>query len=133
MRQFWGWFQRHASDATIGADEQSPAVILTFPSGSWSRDRCDTAIRLSSCTPFERILVKTRMSVYEIIVLSPRIGEVLIRGGRFFPEFTRALLSGSTIGGSALKLRTIETGGRLELRVGDQIFTTSTVQDASRQ
>ena len=90
------------------------------------------AIHLDSCLPFDRIAVRTHSSDYEVIVLPGSAGEVLVRGGRYFTTFQRAALSGSTFGGTAIRLRSIEVGGQLELRVGGQPITTSTIEAVSR-
>ena len=94
-------------------------------------DACQ-AIHLDSCVPFDRIAVRTRRSDYEVVVLPGSAGEVLVRGGDMFSEFRRARLAGSTFGGSAIRMRTIEVGGQLELRVDGQPIVTSTIQAVSR-
>jgi hypothetical protein len=91
----------------------------------------DDAIRLDSCRVFEWIVVRTRRSVYDIIVLAGKVGEVMVRGGRFFPEFRRARFAGSTAGGSALKLRSICVGLNMELNVDGKRVVTSKVQAIS--
>jgi hypothetical protein len=90
------------------------------------------AIHLDSCVPFERIVVRTRRSDYEVVVLPGNDGEVLVRGGLMFGEFRRATLTGSTFGGSAIRVGMIEVGGQLELRVDGQPIVTSTIQAVSR-
>jgi hypothetical protein len=87
----------------------------------------EDAIRLTSCRQFETIAVNTRRSVYEIVVLDGRTGDILVRGGSDFPEFRRVMFVGSTAGGSAIKLNTIDIGLRMELRVGDETVITSPV------
>ena len=67
----------------------------------------------------------------ELIVLTPGTAEVMVRGGAFFPEFTRARISGSSLGGSFLKLHTIHEGFRMELAEGGRVVITSPVQDVS--
>jgi hypothetical protein len=89
------------------------------------------AIHLDSCLPFERIAVRTRMSHYEVIVLPGHSGKVLVRGGRYFTTFQHAGLAGSTCGGSAIRLRTIEVGCRLELQVNGMPIVTSTIEAVS--
>jgi len=58
-------------------------------------------------------------------VLSPATGEILVRGGAFFPVVTKARLAGASLGGSFLKRHGIYVGFRLEF-VSDQtpIITT---------
>ena len=53
-------------------------------------------------------------------------GEVIVRGGRFFPEPTRAVILGSSLGGAFLKLRGIYCGFALEVyAIGTRIVTSS--------
>jgi hypothetical protein len=63
----------------------------------------------------ESLAVRTTNSLYEITVLNGRTGEVLVRGGEFFPARTPARLEGSTFGGSILKSRGIYVGLRMEI------------------
>jgi hypothetical protein len=90
--------------------------------------QAEEAIQLDLCLAFQQILVRTRRSVYEVIVLCGETGEVLVRGGQFFPDFQRARIEGSTAGGSAVKLRSICVGLHMELNVGGKVFFTSTIQ-----
>ena len=91
------------------------------------------AVCLDACRQFERIVVHTRASVYEVIVLRGDKGSVLVRGGRKFPEFRCAVLAGSTGGGRALKLNTIDVGLRMEFCADDRVIVTSPVKAVIRQ
>jgi hypothetical protein len=48
----------------------------------------------------EKLMVRTWNNVYEITLIDGRSGEVLVRGGQYFPELTPARLAGATLGGS---------------------------------
>ena len=76
----------------------------------------------------ETLTVWTENSIYEVNVICGRIGEILIRGGRFFPEFTPARLAGSSLGGSFLKLRGIYVGFSLEIHFEKRLIITSRVR-----
>jgi hypothetical protein len=93
----------------------------------------ETAIRLDSCRQFETIRVNTSGSVYELIVLNGDSGDVIVRGGRTFPEFSRAVFAGSKAGRCALKKNTIEVGLPMDFHVGRTIVITSGVKAISRQ
>jgi hypothetical protein len=101
----------------------SAAVLSTWHSHRW-----DNGINLSQLAALDRVLVRTRNSLYEIIVSSPASGDVVVRGGEFFPEFTRARVAGATLGGSFLKLRSIHVGFRLEFTLGQNFVLTSPVE-----
>ena len=94
----------------------------------------DNVIRLASCAEFDWVVVRTCGGhVYDIVVLSGATGAVMVRGGRFFPDFRRATVVGSTFGGSAVKLRTICAGLHLELKVDGKSIVTSSVTEVSRR
>jgi hypothetical protein len=82
---------------------------------AWSDCDWTHGIQLDQLPELETLAVRTKNSVYEITVLCGRTGEVLVRGGNFFPEWTPALLAGSTFGGSILKAGGIYVGMRMEI------------------
>jgi hypothetical protein len=91
------------------------------------------SIDLGSCAVRETIVVKTRASVYELIVLRGDEGDVLVRGGSHFTEFQRILFVGSTANGGSLHPRTIDIGLRMQFICGDRLVITSAVQSLSRR
>ena len=88
------------------------------------------SIHIHSCAEFETIIVTTRSSVYELIVLPGDEG-VLVRGGSHFTEFRRALFLGSTAEDASFAPGTIDTGRRLQFICGDRVFITSAVESLS--
>ncbi len=94
----------------------------------WSAREWTDGVQVERLQPLERLVVRTRNSTYEITVLSPGAGEVMVHGGRFFPDPTRALLSGATVGGSCLKIRGIYVGFAIELRRDGETVITSPVR-----
>ena len=82
---------------------------------AWSDEQWTKGIQIDQMAELETLTVRTQNSVYEITVLCGRTGEVLVRGGKFFPEWTPALLAGSTFGGSLLKMGGIYVGMRMEI------------------
>src|SRR5688572_24393835 len=49
------------------------------------------SIQIDSCSAREKIVVTTRSSVYELVILRGDRGSICVRGGRHFPKFRRAL------------------------------------------
>jgi len=91
----------------------------------WSDQHWRAGVDLAGLAGLEQFTVRTKNTTYEITVLSPAAGEVMVRGGRFFPEHTRAQLTGCSLGGSFIKLRTIHPGFLMEfLHAGRRIVTT---------
>ncbi len=85
-------------------------------------------IGLVDVDAFTTLVVQTENSVYHITILQPHAREVLVQGGAFFPERTRARLSGSSFGGSCLKLGWVGVGLRMEFHFDDQWIVTSHVR-----
>jgi hypothetical protein len=94
--------------------------------------RLGDQVELDSCPESEWITVKTSRSTYDVVVLSGDTGTVMVRGGRLFPEFRRATITGSLLGGIAVKLRTIAVGFNLEFVVDGTSVITSRIRAISR-
>lgn len=75
-------------------------------------------IDVRAAEPLVPILVTTRNSLYRIIPLRWGSSDVLVQGGLFFPDPTKARLAGSTFGGSFLKMYWIKIGMHLEIDPG---------------
>lgn len=91
-------------------------------------DIWDGGVQLETCPEFERILVETQNTPYELIVVHGEDGQVLVRGGTHFPEFQPAMVAGATAGGSWVKLTGIYLGLRMELHARHKVIITSPVQ-----
>jgi hypothetical protein len=108
----------------------TPAQIQTL--GDRPTGPAANAMRLDSCARWEAIVVSTQSSVYELIVLDGKCGNVLMRGGKHLPDFRPVTLIGATTGGRALRQNVIDVDFRMELRVDHQILVTSPVRIISR-
>lgn len=93
------------------AGERVPraAMLDAWAEGDWPE-----GVRIDRLAELETLAVRTAYSVYEITVLNGSKGEVLVRGGQYFPEWTPAILSGCTLGGTFLKRGGIVPGMRME-------------------
>lgn len=100
------------------------SLLSTWANHDWNQD---SGVQVETLRDMDRILVRTYNSVYELIVRSGTHGDVMIRGGKFFPAFTRILLSGSSLGGSFLKRLGIYVGFRMELFLDGETIITSPV------
>jgi hypothetical protein len=94
---------------------------------SWNTYSWKDGVRLDQLAPLDRVTARTRNSTYEIVVVAPATGEVLVRGGSFFPEFTPIRLAGCTLAGSFLKIRSIHVGFHMEFAVSGGVIITSPV------
>ena len=97
----------------------------------WSSRDWNNGLQIESLEDLDSIAVRTRNTVYEITVLSRFTGEVLVRGGRFFPERTAARLAGSSLGGSFLKMGGVYPGFSIEFQEGTRRIVTSPVQSVA--
>jgi hypothetical protein len=104
-----------------------------YPSGSlldrWSESPWDNGIQIERLRDLQTLKVRTMNSLYEFTIISATEGQVLVRGGLHFPEWTSIGLSGSTLGGSFIKAKGIYVGFCMEFSLGEmRIFTTSVVR-----
>ena len=117
---------------------------------AWSDPEWNNGVQIDQMEELTTLAVRTTNSLYEITVLNGRSGEVLVRGGAFFPVRTPVRLEGSTCGRSILKRRGIYLGlrmeivpqpaelvsrvehdpttGRKEILLGHKVITTSPIQ-----
>jgi hypothetical protein len=95
---------------------------------TWSAHAWDNGIQLDTLDEMDRLVVTTHNSSYEITIISPRSNEILVRGGRFFPEFTQARLAGSSLGGSFLKMGGVYVDFSMEINSNGQVIITSRVR-----
>jgi hypothetical protein len=86
------------------------------------------SICIDACAAQERIVVATCSTVYELVVLQPDRADVLVRGGRYFTEFRRALCLGSISKDGSLERHTIDIGLRMTFAVGEKFIITSPVR-----
>jgi len=110
----------------IGADTARlcPGADLN----QWAAFKWADGVQLETLTPLQSLVIQTKNTAYDITVLHPRTGDILIQGGRFFPLPTRAKLGGSSLGGSFLKLLGIYTGFCMEIWHDGQAIVTTRVR-----
>ena len=99
-------------DAMSGSAVMCPSMAIL---SNWSERDWGEAdgLQVETREDLDCIVVRTYNSVYELIVQCGSKGEVLVRGGRFFPAFTKVQLAGSSLGGSFLKRLGIYVGLRM--------------------
>jgi hypothetical protein len=90
------------------------------------------AICVDSCEAQETIVITTRSSVYELVVLHADRGDVLVRGGKYFTDFSPVLFLGSIADDGSFNRDTIDVGGRLKFVFREQFVITSPVESLSR-
>jgi hypothetical protein len=94
----------------------------------WSDSPWTNGVQVDRMEDMEKLVVRTGNSLYEIVIIDGQSGEILVRGGRYFPELTPARLTGATLGGSFCKLRGIYAGFRMELYANGHRTVTTPVE-----
>ena len=105
------------------AAPHSPAHLDAWVGRPWV-----DGMQVDALRDLDMLIVRTMNTVYEITVVTARTGEVIVRGGKFFPQPTRAVILGSSLGGAFLKLRGIYCGFALEVYACGTRIVTSAVQ-----
>jgi hypothetical protein len=95
---------------------------------TWAGREWNDGLQLDRLCALEELSVRTRNNVYRIVAIVPLLGEVMVQGGRFFPQLTRARLAGCSLGGAFLKQRGIYVGFRMEIQIALDTIITSDVQ-----
>jgi hypothetical protein len=86
-------------------------------------------VQLDTLRQLDTLEVRTRNSVYEITVTDPSSGDVLVRGGSFFPVYTKARVAGASLAGSFLKIFGIYVGFSIEFAVNADTIVTTRVRE----
>jgi hypothetical protein len=84
---------------------------------------------LQTLNPCDTIHMRTCNSDYDIFLLEPESGRVLVKGGKYFAQPMEATVSGSTIGGSMLMVGWLGVGFRAEFNANGRHIVTSPVQE----
>ena len=112
----------------VGVSRASPATECRAAAqlDFWTQRKWEDGVQVDQLRALERVEVRTRNSLYEIIISGG--GDVLVRGGRFFPEYTRAVVLGCSLGGAFLKLGGIYRGFSMEIMFDGTRIVTSPVE-----
>ena len=88
-------------------------------------------VALRQLEPLTELLVHTRNTCYRIVV--SRDTDIIVQGGSFFPDPTRAHVEGASLGGSLLKVGWIGVGLRMEIVAEGRRIVTTAVRSIVRQ
>jgi hypothetical protein len=111
------------ADVTTAIECPGAASLDGWTGHDWS-----DGLQLDRLWELDELSVRTRNNVYRIVAIVPQRGEVMVQGGRFFPELTRARLAGCSLGGAFLKQGGLYLGFRMEIQRGLQTIITSDVR-----
>ena len=102
----------------------SASILTTWSERDWRRA---DGVQLERLEHMQRLVMRTYQHTYEMFVRCGPTGDVLVRGGRFFQEFTEAKLVGSSLGGGFLKQFGVYVGLRVELSVNGETVLTAPI------
>jgi hypothetical protein len=119
-----GYLTWQAGQSARTSETVPAAATLDF----WSNRPWTNGVQIEQMDEMQKLLVRTRNSLYEITVTDGWRGEIVVRGGQFFPQATAAWLAGATFGGSILKLRGIYIGLQMEIHAEDGPLLTTRVK-----
>src|SRR6266851_4644400 len=110
---------------------RSPALVPAATLDTWTTHDWSQGVLIPHLAPHDQLIVRTRNSTYEIIVMVPHTASVMVRGGAFFPTFAPARVAGSSLGGGLLKLHGVYAGFQMELVTDDLPLITTRVRTVS--
>jgi hypothetical protein len=116
------------NSSIVGPDKDHDLVPKAAMLDAWAQDAWNNGIQIDRMEDMQKVAVQTAHNLYEIVVINGHEGDVLVRGGRFFPELTQANLAGATLGGSFCKMRGIYVGFRMEFTVRGKRIISSPVE-----
>ena len=115
---------------TPGEVTRVEQITLDAWTGCAWRER---GLQLDGVEPLEVLRVRTRNSTYELAPAGDEPGAILVRGGRYFPDWTRVHLAGASLGRGCLKRNGIYAGFRMEFYWAGRRVVTSRVQSILTQ
>jgi hypothetical protein len=118
---------RPSTSRLKGTREESERPRVAASLDAWVARDWSQAVNVGSLEEFQQIHVCTQNTLYELIVIN-HCGDVRVRGGRYFPDWTAARFSGSTAGGSFLKRLAITLGLQMEFELDRRRIITSPVR-----
>jgi hypothetical protein len=97
-----------------------PGVALD----SWLTCAWTDGVQIDSLDDLAVLRALTQNSTYVLAIMPGSGGEVLVRGGRYFPDWTPAQFLGCSLGGGLLKRHAVHIGLRMEFyRAGRRVVT----------
>ena len=83
---------------------------------TWVSRKWNDGLQVERLCELDELSIRTRNNLYRLVAINPLCGDIMVQGGRFFPELTRARLAGSSRGGAFLKQGGIYVGFRMEIQ-----------------
>ena len=110
-----------------GTDTRTERPRVASSLDAWLARDWSQGVHLGTLDEFQQLHICTQNTLYEVIVIN-HTGDVRVRGGRYFPDWTPARLAGSTAGGSCLKRLGVNLGLQMEFEFERRRIITSPVR-----
>lgn len=94
----------------------------------WLGCAWDNGLQIDHLQDLDAVRVETLNSTYDVAIVSAQTGEILVRGGRYFPDWTPVQFLGCSLGGSVLKRFGLYAGFRMEFSWAGRLVLTSPVR-----
>jgi len=118
--------------ASINSDTVSIPVARGATLDMWLEHSWERGVQIDALEDLQALRVETRNNTYDLAIVSGRNGEVLVRGGRYFPGWTPAQFVGCSLGRGLLKCRGVHVGLHMEFYWAGRLVITSPVQAITR-
>lgn len=115
-------------NSNVNGNNEKDLVPKAAMLDAWAQDAWKNGIQIDHMEDMQKVAVQTANNLYEIVIICGHEGDILVRGGKFFPELTPANLAGATMGGSFCKMRGIYVGFRMEFSADGKRIITSPVE-----
>lgn len=103
---------------------QSP-VHTSATLDAWVTRPWVDGVQVDTLRDLDVLRVATLNTIYEITLIEAASGHALVQGGRYFPQASRGVILGCSLGSAFLKVRGIYCGFCLEIYgAGTRIVTT---------
>ena len=107
--------RRSPHHTPLGAGQADVTQVQEITLDAWTGCAwAQRGLQLDALETLQVLRVRTRNSNYDLAVAGDGPGDVLVRGGRYFPDWTRVQLAGASLGRGCLKRHGIYAGFRME-------------------
>jgi hypothetical protein len=117
-------FAAYFAMSTSASLYPSASILTAWCERDWQRA---DGVQLERLEHMQRVVMRTYQHAYEMFVRCGPTGDVLVRGGHFFQDFTEAKLAGSSLGGGFLKQFGIYVSLRVEFHINGETVLTAPV------
>ena len=124
--------QNPRSAASPQRDTTEVSVVRVGTLDQWLSYPWENGVQIDQLEDLNALRVETFNSTYDLAIVSARTGEILVRGGRYFLDWTPAQFVGCSLGGGLLKRHGVHIGFTMEFYSAGRLIITSPVRAINR-